>query len=431
MSAVPDEKPDQIEDGSGSANALRLLSQVADATDGSEKFSESLTSTLRVICTGLNWSVGHVYIAHHERKSCDIILKSSGIWYLRDPEAHQELVLVSTLYTPDARDLPLSPQWVEDIQSDGGFARRASAKSPLNVRGAFSLPIVSGGKLIAVAEFFCTKPVKRNNAILHISAMLGLYFARIFERQEMKKLALTTRTMTIEDVYSERMVALGDMASGVAHEINNPLTIVLGHVALVTARLRKAGTVDPTIDSSLATIDTALKRIASVVYSMRQFCSNASEESFEVRSIDDLIQQSFSLCLERIYAEQVDFRMLTPPDPSIKIKTRGPQVGQILSNLLNNALDAVLALDEKWVEIRVEILDENVRVLVVDSGMGIPIGIRERIMDPFFSTKEVGHGAGMGLSTSKGMAKNHGGDVWYDEAASRTTFILQLPLISL
>jgi len=99
-----------------------------------------------------------------------------------------------------------------------------------------------------------------------------------------------------------------------------------------------------------------------------------------------------------------------------------------LLNLLNNAHDAIAHLPEKWVRVSVKALGDTVEIRVRDSGRGIPPDIAQKIFQPFFTTKEIGKGTGMGLSISLGIIKAHSGRLTLDESEPNTCFVLSLPL---
>ena len=114
-------------------------------------------------------------------------------------------------------------------------------------------------------------------------------------------------------------------------------------------------------------------------------------------------------------------------DEEIEIECRLIQIEQVLLNLLNNSFDAIADLEEKWIRVDVEAEDHFVNIKVVDSGKGIPAEASEKIMMPFFTTKEVGKGTGLGLSISSGILKSHGGELSLDRNAANTTFVIRVP----
>ncbi|HET6283919.1 MAG TPA: ATP-binding protein, partial [Polyangia bacterium] len=109
------------------------------------------------------------------------------------------------------------------------------------------------------------------------------------------------------------------------------------------------------------------------------------------------------------------------------VHCRSIQISQILLNLLSNAHDAVEKSAAPWVRISVDAEGAQVRIAVIDSGPGVSPALEPRIMEPFFTTKEVGKGTGLGLSVSKGIAESHGGRLSYDRSSAHTRFVLTLP----
>lgn len=103
------------------------------------------------------------------------------------------------------------------------------------------------------------------------------------------------------------------------------------------------------------------------------------------------------------------------------------QISQVLLNLINNAADAIADLPEKKITLKIKKVTHFVEISVVDSGLGIDPAIAEKMMQPFFTTKEVGKGTGLGLSISKGIVEKHKGFISFDFNAKNTTFVISLP----
>jgi signal transduction histidine kinase len=104
------------------------------------------------------------------------------------------------------------------------------------------------------------------------------------------------------------------------------------------------------------------------------------------------------------------------------------QIAQVLLNLIRNSCDAIERGAEKWIRIAVTRLPDSIEISVSDSGRGIPENVREKIFQPFFTTKEVGRGTGLGLSVSKGIVEAHGGTITLDTKSTHTRFVVTLPL---
>jgi C4-dicarboxylate-specific signal transduction histidine kinase len=223
------------------------------------------------------------------------------------------------------------------------------------------------------------------------------------------------------------MAALAEMAANVAHEINNPLTIIMGHMKMIRGRLEKGDHKDATLSGSLDVVDRNLGRVADIVKSMRHFCKDASNDPFEIISINDVVAQALSLCSSKMSAMGCDVVVKSSVGEDARIRSRGPQVCQAVVCLLQNAMDAVESLPAKWIELVVTAEGERVIICCTDSGNGIAKDIRAHMMEPFFTTKDVGKGAGLGLSSAKGIIENHAGTLSYDEQSDHTSFIIELP----
>lgn len=113
----------------------------------------------------------------------------------------------------------------------------------------------------------------------------------------------------------------------------------------------------------------------------------------------------------------------------LKIEGRPAQLSQVILNLISNAVDAIMHQPEKWVELKITLQNEMIIFSVTDSGNGIPKEVAEKIMQPFFTTKEIGKGTGLGLSISKGIVEDHQGKFYYDENCKNTRFCVEIPII--
>ena len=115
-------------------------------------------------------------------------------------------------------------------------------------------------------------------------------------------------------------------------------------------------------------------------------------------------------------------------DPNLQVLVKPTQLSQVFMNLINNSIDAIENLPDPWIKIESEVTpDQYIMIRFTDSGNGIPHHIVEKIMQPFFTTKEIGKGTGLGLSISKGIIEEHKGQFSYDENALNTTFEIKIP----
>lgn len=227
---------------------------------------------------------------------------------------------------------------------------------------------------------------------------------------------------------SAKMSSLGEMAGGIAHEINNPLSIVVGKVAQLKRNFK---TLNPEkVEDDLVTIESTAKRIAAIVKGLKAFSRNAEQDSKQKVVIPGLIKDLFELSKERFKFHHIDLIFEQHCKDPVIVKARAAQILQVLVNLLNNAFDAVENLDEKWVKLELENRNGKCVIMITDSGHGIEKRILDKIMSPFFTTKPVDKGTGLGLSISKTIIEEHGGHLYYDGSSGHTRFIIELPLIS-
>lgn len=238
-------------------------------------------------------------------------------------------------------------------------------------------------------------------------------------------------------VAAAKMSSLGEMAGGIAHEINNPLAIILGKASQLKRRVQLTEQIGVARDESrhdelmdgLSTIEKTTKRIGAIVKGLSSFSRNAENDSMEKILVPILILDTLELSKERFKFHSIDLRYDLSACEKTYVNGRASELLQVLLNLLNNAYDAVEFLPEKWVNIHTEKTESHCRIVVTDSGPGIPLAIVEKIMTPFFSTKSPGKGTGLGLSISKGIVEDHQGRFYYDYDCKNTCFIIELPLI--
>ncbi len=246
-----------------------------------------------------------------------------------------------------------------------------------------------------------------------------------FDIHERKQLELENLFHRGRVESSAKMAALGEMAGGIAHEINNPLTVIHGFASHLAALVTE-GNVDPTvIGSKLGKIVHHADRIAKIVRGLGSFSRNTDQDPFVEASMDTILSDTLELCRDKFGRTHTDFRMKVVPE--IKLQCRPTEISQVLLNLLNNAVDAVEKRDDRWIDLEIFATETHVRIILQDSGPGISPDIRKKIMEPFFTTKDVGKGTGLGLSISKGIVESHQGWLDVDSTRSNTCFIVEIP----
>jgi two-component system, cell cycle sensor histidine kinase and response regulator CckA len=229
-------------------------------------------------------------------------------------------------------------------------------------------------------------------------------------------------------VSSARLSALGMMAGGIAHEINNPLGIIHAYASDLREKAQEGSVSATDVERTSARIVETAERIGSIVKSLRYIAREGDADPVRAAPLRELIERVLELSRERFRMHSVRLTC-SPIEADLQVPCREVQIAQVLMNLLQNAFDAVAETStEKWIEIEVRSRVDSIVVSVIDSGPGVPAEIRDRIMEPFFTTKPVGKGMGLGLSLARSIARQHGGDLTLDQHEGHTCFTLALPL---
>lgn len=229
-------------------------------------------------------------------------------------------------------------------------------------------------------------------------------------------------------IESSKMASLGEMASGMAHEINNPLTIIQGKIQVIMMILNEHKISDEAIFNELNKIKSTANRIEKIVKGLRNFSRAANQDPFELTPLRDIISETLDLCSEKMKAEGIRFTL--HEIPPVSIRCRPTEISQVLINLLNNSRDAIHEREVKWIDVDFRTMNDKIRIIITDSGESIPEEIAQKMMEPFFTTKEVGKGTGLGLSISKGIVNIHNGDLWLDRESRHTRFIIEFKAYS-
>ncbi|MDD5154168.1 MAG: response regulator [Desulfovibrionales bacterium] len=225
-------------------------------------------------------------------------------------------------------------------------------------------------------------------------------------------------------IRSEKLSAIGELVSAVAHEINNPLTSILGYAQL----LSQVSDTDR-IRNGLRTIEKEALRTAKIVKNMLAF-SDTGKIRQEAVNINTLIEQTLDFLSYDLHNHNI--RVIKDFDKTLPvIKGDGHQIQQVFANIIINAKQAITqAFRMGTLEVRTRYEPERAVVIaeIADDGPGIPDDIRKRIFEPFFTTKRPGRGTGLGLSVSYSIIKEHDGDISADRREPHgTIFTIRFP----
>ncbi len=229
--------------------------------------------------------------------------------------------------------------------------------------------------------------------------------------------------MLVKIAQAEKMASLGQLAAGVAHEINNPLTGIIFFSSMMLDTLDDA---DPW-RKHLQCIYEDAKRCGRIVKSLLAY-SRQTSPGEEIFPVNQLVEESLDLIRDRKVFMNVETREELSPDVML-IKGDREHLSQVIVNLVMNAVDAMELKGTLTLRTYRDLGARKVFIEVSDTGCGIPVENLSRIFDPFFTTKAPGKGTGLGLSTAYGFVQESGGEIWVKETGPKgTTFVVELPL---
>jgi len=242
-------------------------------------------------------------------------------------------------------------------------------------------------------------------------------------REQLEATVETLKTTQAQLIQSEKLSGIGEFVAGVAHELNNPLTAVMGF-----SELLKTQDTDPQRGRHLDLIFKSAQRCQKIVQSLLSFARRHRPER-KVVCVNGLVEEAVEILQYQLRTSNIE--VTTQLDPHLPQATVDPhQIQQVFLNIINNARQAMESHQPKgWIKVTSGVNRGNVRITIQDNGPGIAPENLSKIFDPFFTTKEVGKGTGLGLSLCYGIIKEHGGTITpRSRPGEGATFIIELPI---
>ena len=242
-------------------------------------------------------------------------------------------------------------------------------------------------------------------------------------REQLEATVETLKTTQAQLVQSEKLSGIGEFVAGVAHELNNPLTAVMGF-----SELLKLQDPDPERGKHLDMIFKSSQRCQKIVQSLLSFARRHRPERKAV-CVNGLIEEAVEILNYQLRTSNIE--VITCLDAHLPQAMVDPhQIQQVFLNIINNARQAMEAHQPKgWIKLTTETRRNHVCITFQDNGPGIPPANLSKIFDPFFTTKEVGKGTGLGLSICYGIIKEHGGTIIpRSRPGEGATFVIELPV---
>ncbi len=305
--------------------------------------------------------------------------------------------------------------------NDQALLRSLTSGHHPDLENFLALPIHHGGQLMAVIGIANSEHGFDESLISDLRPFMDFIGEMIHARQADDELAHQKQLA----MHASKLASIGQLAAGVGHEINNPLAIITGQISMTRTEL--GDRLHPVVSNRLRKMEIAAGRIVNIVKGLRTF-ARSDGETLTTFDFFTSIEETVAM-LEEIFArEQVDLKLTGQRAPMAMHGNRG-QLQQVLVNLISNAKDATTGKDLRKIVVAVSYTSTHMRVAVSDNGWGIPEEIRDKILEPFFTTKDVHKGTGIGLALVNTILKEHKGLLQIStKVGEGSTFTFDLPV---
>lgn len=233
-----------------------------------------------------------------------------------------------------------------------------------------------------------------------------------------------------KETHMMRLATLGELAAGMTHEINNPLTVITTGLYTLREYLEESGPIEPQMQDIFKMMNKATAHVVKIVDGARHLARGESKNPFAEAYLKEIVQDALILCGEKIKSTGV---LVTQDiDPKLALDCHQSSILQVIINLLSNGCDALVDQDipyeKRWINLSATEDKNQLILMITDSGPGIPATIRGTMFQPFFTTKPAGKGTGLGLSIAKSQVDLHHGKIYVDSSHPHTRFVIELPL---
>lgn len=457
--------------------ANQMIHQMVQMTAEVDSFEKALQECIDTVCKTIGWPIGHAYVKHSKTGT----LEPTDIWYPQNLQGLDQCQKIKTDLSQKALESQ-SLVWINEYPEDLPISTRETL-ARLNVQGMIDLPIKIGSEVVAVLEFFLHTEINPDQTLLNTMKTISQQLSSVIERkgyQKALKLAnsaldakiqartqellsanqhleeelLERRRLESQLVQSEKMASLGQLAAGIAHEINNPIGFIMSNLGTLEEYLSVLkrlillyGNADnktetkikeevlliheqedlnfilEDVDNLLMESKEGINRVKEIVQNLKSF-SRVDEGELKETDINECIETTLKIVWNEIKYNCQVFKEYG--DLPIICAYSG-LLNQVFMNLLVNAAQAIPEQGE--IHIHTELVDKAIMIRILDTGEGIPEDKLSQIFDPFFTTKPVGKGTGLGLSIVYGIIQKHHGTISVEsELQKGTIFTITLPV---
>jgi signal transduction histidine kinase/CheY-like chemotaxis protein len=405
---------------------LELLQNVTRAANEATHSAEALQFALDRICAYTAWPVGHAYLAVAPGVAR---WAPTAIWHLDAPErltafqqATQHLEFAAGEGLIGRVGSLGKAEWSVDLTTDPAFCRQRAALEA-GLKAGMAVPILVGPEVAGVLEFYTYEPLAPPPPLLETITQIGTQLGRLVERER----AAAQLQQQQEALFQrEKLAALGSLLTSVAHELNNPLAIIV----IQADSLREEFGSGPATEL-LGDIAQAADRCKRLVHSFLTLARQHPPERLTV-DLNALISRTMELLAPSLRLDNIAVHLHL--DASLPPLCADPhQLQQVVVNLVTNAQQALREITtprQLSLTTRSDPTRPRLTFEVADTGPGVSPLLQGRIFEPFFTTKPPGIGTGLGLSLCRGILEAHGGTISITSVPGQgATFCVELPTV--
>ena len=322
------------------------------------------------------------------------------------------------------------PVWFNDTQNEKRFLDYPWGHCPPALRFYAAAPLVlEEGRPAGMLFVYDGAPREKIDSDLDrivCLKRLARLAAYLLERNTLRR---ELEFMNLQLKKASNLIALGKMTASIAHEVNNPLSILQARATVLRHLAREEMLTNGVALEHSERMIEIIGRISKIVDGIRATIENGDSIVKCDVCITKIIEDALSFSTSRFRSERIEIEYDAPP-PGMKIWCNSVQITQVLLNLLSNAFDALMeeqGLSRRFVRILVKDFGDSVGLFVSNPGKTIPVEVRNHMFTPFFTTKKSGKGMGLGLSISGEILQAHQGELKYNSDDNLNTFVMRLP----